>query len=393
MRSAYFSLLLLAGIPYSAGHRRHFGLSKRHGVDFTPAQIAAVKARLAAGATQSWEVGTRATALLELDYPNLFLYRENSIPPKLRGGGAGSEVFAIVDWVVQKKPSHIPTFWDVAAAGDPPSIGIPALIRNWTGTGKISRTAGVDATSQLEFLLYTNWRTPKGAMSHRRPPQPVQLWSDFLSMAPPFISHYGALQNNRTLVYEGYRQCKLYREALLDGSGLLQHIILGASGQDHLHWSTGNAWAVNGMLRVLRIIQLSDFALEFKSEQSDLIGWITTLLQKVWSFQQDDGSILNYIDENPNSGLHHVFHESSGTALFAACTYRLATILRGKIPGNLLASAEKARQHIIAKIGSDGWLEGVVNPMNWRVAGEHSAEGQAFVVMLAAAHRDWKGSE
>ena len=77
----------------------------------------------------------------------------------------------------------------------------------------------------------------------------------------------GALSYDESLLLEGYTQVKLYREALLDGSGLLQHIILGTSGQDYLHWSTGNGWAVNGMIRVLRILQLSPFAGPHQSEQ------------------------------------------------------------------------------------------------------------------------------
>ena len=166
----------------------------------------------------SWEIGTRATALLEYDYPYLFLYRWGTIPPKLYGAGNGSEVIDIVNQVVSQKPASVSTFWDDAAAGDPASkrpttsqltrflhlttrlfhilfsygigIGIPALIANWTKPEQEAE-AGTDSTSELDFLLYTDGRTPQGAMSQRRPPQPVQLWSDFISMAPPFISYYG----------------------------------------------------------------------------------------------------------------------------------------------------------------------------------------------------------
>ncbi len=288
----------------------------------------------------------------------------------------------------------------------PIGIGIPALIANWTDKQQPAQS-GIDATSELNFLLYTDGRTDKGAMSHRRPPQPVQLWSDFLSMFPPFISYYGkfsapikchtlsiifhfpgALHSNEGLLLEGYNQVKLYRDALLDGSGLFQHIILGNDTQDYDHWSTGNSWAVNGMIRVLRIIQLSQFSDKTHSQQADLINWATTLLNNIWSHQQPDGSILNYIDMEPKPGLVKVFPESSGTALAAACTYRLAAWTLN-YNWSAVGKADKARQYILSKIGSDGWLEGVVDPLNWAAPGQHSPEGQAFTLMLAAAWRDY----
>lgn len=89
----------------------------------------------------------------------------------------------------------------------------------------------------------------------------------------------GAIQNNKTLVQEGYTQLSAYYETLYDNdAGMLRHILLGDSGtQDHNHWATGNGWAVSGMLRVYRIIQLSNFASSMTSEQTDLISWASTV--------------------------------------------------------------------------------------------------------------------
>ena len=39
----------------------------------------------------------------------------------------------------------------------------------------------------------------------------------------------------------------------------------------------------------------------------------------------------------------------------------------------------------------EGWLTPVVNPHSYGLEGNMSAEGQSFVVMLAAARRDWIG--
>lgn len=61
-------------------------------------------------------------------------------------------------------------------------------------------------------------------------------------MVPPFIAYYGALQGGiggRALLQIAYDQCRLYREALRDDSGLWRHIALG-SFEDNHHWATGN---------------------------------------------------------------------------------------------------------------------------------------------------------
>jgi rhamnogalacturonyl hydrolase YesR len=57
-------------------------------------------------------------------------------------------------------------------------------------------------------------------------------------MVPPFIAYAGALQSNATLLQEAYDQCRLYRDALTDESGLWKHILLG-SWSDLTHWGTG----------------------------------------------------------------------------------------------------------------------------------------------------------
>jgi rhamnogalacturonyl hydrolase YesR len=61
-------------------------------------------------------------------------------------------------------------------------------------------------------------------------------------MVPPFLAYYGVLTNNRSLVEESYNQIKLYRNYLRDANAnnLWKHIVMGASGTDAGHWSTGN---------------------------------------------------------------------------------------------------------------------------------------------------------
>lgn len=60
-------------------------------------------------------------------------------------------------------------------------------------------------------------------------------------MVPPLLAYYGVITRNRTLVQESYNQIKLYRSYLVDSSagGMWRHIVMGASGTDSGHWSTG----------------------------------------------------------------------------------------------------------------------------------------------------------
>lgn len=207
-------------------------------------QINAVKDRLAQGAKQSWELGTRAQAITELDTPSFSVLTANaSIPPSTSAPDSLDEVLDIAHNAVSNRPSSAngpqPLFAN-SAAGDPPSVGVSVLIANWTGRGQQDNLdyAGA-AKDQLDFLFNSVPHTDDGAISHRV--EKLQLWSDFVAMVPPFLSYYGVVTANQSLVEEGYNQIKLYRNYLQDTSarGLWHHIVMGDSGTDPGHWSTG----------------------------------------------------------------------------------------------------------------------------------------------------------
>ena len=140
-------------------------------------------------------------------------------------------------------------------------------------------------------------------------------------MAPPFIAYYGAIAGGKygaSLLAEAYKQCKLYRQYLSDGSGLWRHIVLG-SWQDNNHWGTGtsdrlrhlvlqtktdpvfphhigNGWAAAGMLRVFETIARSGHAWKFAVELADLAIWIDEILTHSWAYQ------VRWFDARINAG-------------------------------------------------------------------------------------------
>lgn len=217
-----------------------------HAQALTEEQINQVKARLAEGAKQSWELGTRAQALIEYDTPTYSVLNDSSLPPSQSNPPDSlSEVFTIVKEVVGNRSRSNgflqgpqPLIQDGSAA-DPASVGFAVLLANWTGRSSSDELdyAGA-AQDQLDFLLNQVPRTDDGAISHRV--SEVQLWSDFVYMVPPFLAYYGVITNNQSLVGEAYNQVKLYRQYLRDdgAGGLWKHVMLG-SWNDEGHWSTG----------------------------------------------------------------------------------------------------------------------------------------------------------
>lgn len=317
----------------------------------------------------------------------------------------------------------------------PSGVGIPFLIRNATlPAGSPYSNYSLAATSELSFILGIQRDNLTGAISTRAPPEPLQLWADFIGMAPAFIAYYGVMINNQSLVTLAYDQIAAYRTRLIDPTqniSLVQHIVLGGTNytaNDPGHWSTGNAWFVMGMLRVLRIIELSPFAKALAAQRQDLMVWSLQISNAAWTYQQPQGFLWNYIDVNPlnatnattitppGANLTTSFEDGAGTALMAANTFRLAQLtysastrssaytystnstIKGAKPSKTtltpnLVAAEKARQYIVNHVSNTtGLLGPIVDPLNWSqqlVSGGVSPEGEAFVLLLQAAYRDW----
>ena len=170
----------------------------------TSHQIDTVQQRLAEGATHrsaippplclayihlitrpiSWELGTRAQALLELSAPSFSVLTPSVTlppPPSLDSSlnDTLADVFTIARNAVAALPpppsngTGQPLVVGDGSAGDPASIGTAVLIANWTGLGGEYYAAA--ATAQVEYLFGPAVpKTPDGAISHRV--SEVQLW-------------------------------------------------------------------------------------------------------------------------------------------------------------------------------------------------------------------------
>ncbi|KAH7910426.1 Six-hairpin glycosidase-like protein [Hygrophoropsis aurantiaca] len=405
-------------------------LSWAYGQNLTNAQISVVSSCLASGASHSWEYGTRAEALLELNAPSYSVLSSSHVPPPPEVPSnltaALNDVFSIARMVVSNRSisngniiGPQPLIQDASAA-DPASIGIAVILANWTGQGNIDDLdyAGA-AQDQLDFLFTDVPKTSDGALSHRV--DQVQLWSDFVYMVPPFLAYYGVVSNNKSLLVEAYTQISLYRKYLRDthSNNLWKHVLLGSSDNDEGHWATGNAWAAAGMIRVLGTIQRSQYANQLKGQQKDLANWVREIHGGMYPLLNYNGLFRNYPDDDST------FYDASSTALLASTVYRLSLLWNTH---TYLPLAEQCRKAISAPLGAqisvvttpskststsstptttsisppptsatsnmlhftpDGWLTPVVNPYSYGSEGQNSPEGQAFVLEMQAAWRDW----
>ncbi|KDR83455.1 hypothetical protein GALMADRAFT_274901 [Galerina marginata CBS 339.88] len=356
---------------------------------FNASTISRVRSNLLEVASASWELGTAAEALLELSWPSLSVFNSTAFPPptRLKTSALPIDVLNIANKTVSEKPSgSLALVPDQGSAADPASIGVAVLLANWTRTSVSNHDYANAASDQLKYLLNFAPRSPDGAISHRA--DEVQLWADFVYMVPPFIAYYGSLQggvDGRTLLQAAYDQCRLYRDALRDDSGLWRHITLG-SFEDKTHWATGNAWAAAGMLRVLSTLNHTSEGQKFSGQQANLTQWIDEILEASWSHQSANGTLLNVIDD-PTS-----FSDTSSTALLASVTYRMAIF---KNDTSLISPANRAL-HLIKNSLQDGWLQNTVDPVTFHgplPSGKHSPEGQAFVLLLQAAWQAFSAFE
>ncbi|KAL1742519.1 hypothetical protein HDZ31DRAFT_84088 [Schizophyllum fasciatum] len=425
------ALALAAALPFAA--------AADNSAEFLPeSQIALVRDRLEELSQLSWELGTRAEALLEHDAPRWSVFADAPLPPPHAAApDPGLQAtLAIARRVVANwtdVPGPQPLMPDGAAA-DPASNLLAVLLAAWLGEGGGGGELDYEgaARDQLDYLWSANVsRTEDGAISHRE--HPVSLWSDFVFMVPPAFAYQGVLSGNVSYVQEAYHQIALYRDYLRDpaAGGLWRHIVHG-DWTDAGHWATGNGWAAAGMLRVLATIRHSPYADEMRAEQADLTAWVREIHAAVFahldapdSGDATDPAHSNATDPAPGNatdpaprnatdpaprnatgpahsnatGPAHLFPnyigapladannfvDAAGSALLAATVYRYAAMTGD---GAFVRAADVGGGYV--HFTPDGVLRPVVDPHDYSYEGEASAEGHAFVLMLDAAYKAWR---
>ncbi|KAK9771906.1 putative Six-hairpin glycosidase [Seiridium cardinale] len=336
-------------------------------------------------ATHSWEYGTFSEALLEWYNGSYSVFGHDPFPD-------GKVPVLRVDEVPALSYAE-PLIWTNSttlidgdgAAGDPASLGVFAIM-----IGQEEPDYLAAAQRQVEHLVNDVPRWPNGAISHRE--AVAELWADFIYMAPPAMAYWAVQTDDVGLMRETLQQFSLYRDVLgvpggESAAGLWHHII-GPQTQDLGIWSTGNAWAAAGMTRVLATAIKSSFANELTDEleqTKDIIRAILDAAIALDAAEPDEPLLRNYLNDTT------WFGELSGTTLLTATAYRLATLEPQDFGGTYTAWADEKRQAIIERIGDDGLLYPVINPLDWsdRTPSHESPEAQSFAILMFSAYRDY----
>ncbi|KAG6815337.1 hypothetical protein H0H87_002807 [Tephrocybe sp. NHM501043] len=344
--------------------------------------------------SHSWEYGTAAEALLELYNPHLSIFGSSPFPvPTVQKNDTTALAYAASKINLKNGTNGLGN--DNGAVGDPLSLGVSAIL-----LGKTEPKYTEAARQSVDFVLNTAPRFYNGAISHRA--SVAELWADFMYMAPPFLAYYAADTLNATLLLEAVNQCRYYRQVLQSNTtavykGVWEHII-GPQSQDTGLWSTGNAWAAAGMVRVLATVMRAPIAANAPWKHDavqNLTTWVLEILDGATASTLNGGLLPNYLNDDAGT---HGFGEISGSSMLASVAYRMAVLqpqASGQkyidwadgIRGVLGGKDDNGQPHITEA----GVATPAVNPLAWQDTTPFttgSPEGQAFVVLMYAAWRD-----
>jgi rhamnogalacturonyl hydrolase YesR len=335
--------------------------------------------------SHSWEYGTGAEAILELLEPERTVFAQEPFPADK------------IQKLPLKKPQGIlwmqrhirtngePTLYaDNYSVSDPASMGLVAIM-----LGQKDQKFAKAALRQKDYLLDDAKRYSNGAISHRV--EVAELWSDAISMVPPFLAFYAVASHDLDLVREAVRQCELYRNILMIDSGpkkgLWKHIVGPSEMADEGVWSTGAAWAAYGMVRVRATISGWRPSNETMSQElQQLDQWIGEILDGAILTDDDESGLLrNYL------GDIEWFGETSGTALMAAAAYRMSVLNPAVFAqAKYVDWAHEKRKAVLERVDYNGFAYPAVNPLKHasREPISESPEGESFLLMLGSAWRD-----
>lgn len=388
--SVYIALLLVSAVAYFSQYlvEPSFDTTTpelcRSTFDYT-FRVNAARSQIERLSNHSWEYGTGVEAMLELLEPERTVFAEEPFPADKIQKLPLKKPQGILWMHRHIRTKNAPTLYaDNYSVSDSASMGVAALM-----LGQRDSKTFQAAMRQKDYLLNDAKRYGNGAISHRV--EVAELWSDAISMVPPFLAYYAVASNDLGIMKEAVRQCEMYREVLIIKSGpkkgLWKHIVGPSEMADEGVWSTGAAWAAYGMVRVRATIsgwRPSNGTMALELQQLD--QWIGEILDGAIRTDDDDSGLLrNYLGDS------EWFGETSGTALLAAAAYRMA-VLNPAIfsQAKYVGWAHEKRKAVLERVDDDGFAYPAVNPLKHasKEPIRESAEGESFLLMLGSAWRD-----
>jgi len=296
---------------------------------------------------RAWEQGTAAQALLEWGEKDMvILFAKDAVVNQLKDGRLGLNG--------QDRP-----------VADPASNGEPVLFAaKATGDPALKRAAD----RMLEFLLFKAPRTAEGVLYHNYIENMV--WVDAFYMVPPFLAVAGRPD-------EALRQIRGFRKILLNPEKKLYYHIWDEDKKEFARkafWGVGNGWAAAGMTRVIRALPDS-----MGRERDEVTGYVREVVDGCLAFQRGDGLFHDVLDD-PST-----FVETNAAQMLAYSIYR--GVKGGWLDKAYLEKADRMREAAHRQIDGYGLVQGVCGAPNFDRSGT-AVEGQAFFILMEAAHRD-----
>ncbi|KAH8109292.1 hypothetical protein DFH11DRAFT_1843284 [Phellopilus nigrolimitatus] len=309
-----------------------------------------IKGAMLASIRTSWEQGTAAGAILELDNPEYSVFADS---PFVNNGETPVDALRLALSAAARQTSDGRLSQNI-------SDGLDGAALDGASSGSVTLLGKADywrnATDrQLNFLLNGVPKTTAGAISMRIDSK--QYWDDGVYMMPPFLAAYGAVTYNQTLI-----------QMAITDEGV---------------WATGNAWAALGMIRVWSTILKTPYAWSMQVQTNDLRLWVKEILDGTFAAINNDNLIPDYIQGGATFG------DASSSAALASVAYRAAVMDSNTFGGNYTDAASRLANAVLSSVDDLGVISPYVNPLSWQEIGILSTEGQAFALMLLSAWRDW----
>ena len=180
---------------------------------------------------------------------------------------------------------------------------------------------------------------------------------------------------------EAVKQVVGYRRIMLDPGKRLYYHIWDEDRQEFerkLLWGVGNGWAAAGMARVIAALPVA-----MADEKQAIAGYVRELVDACLAYRRADGLFYDILDD-PKT-----FVETNVAQMLSYAIYRGAR--GGWLDAEYLKHAEVMRAAARAKVDQYGLVQGVCGAPNFNRSGT-ATEGQAFFLLMEAAHRDWAKS-
>jgi rhamnogalacturonyl hydrolase YesR len=221
------------------------------------------------------------------------------------------------------------------------------------------------ADNMLQWCLKTAPRAEDGTIFHTG----QTIWSDSFHTTPPFLAYAGQYD-------EAIKQIEGHRKRLYDpGKKLISHKWneAGQRFDRKAFWGSGNGWAAAGITRVIRYLPA-----DRKSDRDKLAAFLKELIDGCLACQTSDGTFHDVLDD-PNT-----YIDMNVAQMLSFSIYE--SVRGGWLPADYLKSADKMRAAARAKVDDRGFVQGVAGAPSFNQSGV-SAEGQAFFLMMEAAHQ------